>query len=298
MQAQTTYRPLALAIFSPASTLQRYLVMAALVIGGSIFVAVSAQVRIHLSFTPVPITGQTFAVVLVGVAGVAVHRPLSTVPENTMKFAVGLMLTTFGTFWAGEGIGISWAWSDATLPLGQAANAEPTCASSEWYRPKISPALAACQENVAPGLLEIPDHVLVRQTLEDCLHEAMDIDGLTELVAGIESGRVTVVVRDTTEPSVLAHEILNGRPFTFLDDAPLEERRSRAIPRPRSCRSSPCPRPPPSSFPSRSPPSSAWSSSGSGAIRTPPSCPTCRPPKSITSTVTSRVAGCARPSSG
>ena len=94
----------------------------------------------------------------------------------------------------------------------------------------VFPTLAACQENVAPGPLEIPDHVLVRQTLDDCLHEAMDIDGLAELVGRIESGQVTVVVRDTTEPSVLAHEILNGRPFTFLDDAPLEERRSRAIP--------------------------------------------------------------------
>ncbi|MGH2554243.1 MAG: DEAD/DEAH box helicase, partial [Actinomycetota bacterium] len=88
----------------------------------------------------------------------------------------------------------------------------------------VFPTLAACQENVAPGPLEIPDHPLVRQTLEDCLHEAMDIDGLKELVAGIETGRVKVVVRDTTEPSVLAHEILNGRPFTYLDDAPLEER--------------------------------------------------------------------------
>jgi ATP-dependent helicase Lhr and Lhr-like helicase len=94
----------------------------------------------------------------------------------------------------------------------------------------VFPTLAACQENVAPGPLEIPDHLLVRQTLQDCLREAMDIDGLKELVAGIESGRVTVVVRDTTEPSVLAHEILNGRPFTYLDDAPLEERRSRAVP--------------------------------------------------------------------
>jgi ATP-dependent Lhr-like helicase len=94
----------------------------------------------------------------------------------------------------------------------------------------VFPTLAACQENVAPGPLEIPDHVLVRQTLEDCLHEAMDIDGLKELIGGIESGRVTVIVRDTTEPSVLAHEILNGKPFTFLDDAPLEERRSRAVP--------------------------------------------------------------------
>jgi ATP-dependent Lhr-like helicase len=93
----------------------------------------------------------------------------------------------------------------------------------------VFPTLAACQENVAPGPLEIPDHPLVRQTLDDCLHEAMDIDGLKELVAKIESGRVQVVVRNTTEPSVLAHEILNGRPFTFLDDAPLEERRSRAV---------------------------------------------------------------------
>jgi ATP-dependent Lhr-like helicase len=93
----------------------------------------------------------------------------------------------------------------------------------------VFPTLAACQENVAPGPLEIPDHPLVRQTLDDCLHEAMDVDGLRDLVAGIEAGRVQVVVRDTVEPSVLAHEILNGRPFTFLDDAPLEERRSRAV---------------------------------------------------------------------
>ncbi|HUD38994.1 MAG TPA: DEAD/DEAH box helicase [Streptosporangiaceae bacterium] len=94
----------------------------------------------------------------------------------------------------------------------------------------VFPTLAACQENVAPGPLEIPDHLLVRQTLDDCLNEAMDIGGLRELISRIESGTVTVVVRDTTEPSVLAHEILNGRPFTYLDDAPLEERRSRAVP--------------------------------------------------------------------
>jgi len=93
----------------------------------------------------------------------------------------------------------------------------------------VFPTLAACQENVAPGPLEIPDHPLVRQALDDCLHEAMDIDGLRHLVSRIESGEVRVVVRDTIEPSVLAHEILNGRPFTFLDDAPLEERRSRAV---------------------------------------------------------------------
>jgi ATP-dependent Lhr-like helicase len=93
----------------------------------------------------------------------------------------------------------------------------------------VFPALAACQENVAPGPMEIPDHPLVRQTLDDCLREAMDVDGLRELLADIEAGRVDVVTRDTVEPSVLAHEILNGRPFTYLDDAPLEERRSRAV---------------------------------------------------------------------
>nr|MBA3552100.1 DEAD/DEAH box helicase [Actinomycetota bacterium] len=93
----------------------------------------------------------------------------------------------------------------------------------------VFPTLAACQENVAPGPIEIPDHPLVRQTLDDCLREAMDVDGLRELLSEIEAGRVEVATRDTVEPSVLAHEILNGRPFTYLDDAPLEERRSRAV---------------------------------------------------------------------
>ncbi len=92
----------------------------------------------------------------------------------------------------------------------------------------VFPSLAACQENVS-GPIEIPDHVLVRQTMYDCLHEAMDVDGLRELVAGIETGAVTVHLRDTTEASPLSHEILNGRPFTFLDDAPLEERRTRSV---------------------------------------------------------------------
>jgi ATP-dependent Lhr-like helicase len=94
----------------------------------------------------------------------------------------------------------------------------------------VFPTLAACQENVAPGPIDIPDHPLVRETVSDCLTEAMDVDGLRALLGEIEAGRVEVVTRDTVEPSVLAHEILNGQPFTFLDDAPLEERRSRAVP--------------------------------------------------------------------
>jgi ATP-dependent Lhr-like helicase len=93
----------------------------------------------------------------------------------------------------------------------------------------VFPVLAACQENVAPGPMEIPDHVLVRQTLADCLHEAMDIDGLRELVRGLEAGTISVLTRDTTEPSVLAHEILNGAPYTYLDDGEFEDRRSRNV---------------------------------------------------------------------
>jgi len=92
----------------------------------------------------------------------------------------------------------------------------------------VFPALVACQEN-ANGPIDVPDHPLVEQTRYDCLHEVMDVDALRQLLTRIEAGEVTVSCRDTTEPSVLAHEIINGRPYTFLDDAPLEERRSRAL---------------------------------------------------------------------
>jgi len=93
----------------------------------------------------------------------------------------------------------------------------------------VFPALAACQENAPTGPVEIPDHVIVRQTMYDCLHEAMDIDGLVEVLAELEAGDVRVHFVESSEPSVLSHEILNGKPFTFLDDAPLEERRTRAV---------------------------------------------------------------------
>jgi ATP-dependent helicase Lhr and Lhr-like helicase len=93
----------------------------------------------------------------------------------------------------------------------------------------VFPALAACQENAPPGPIEIPEHVLVRQTLHDTLHEAMDSDGLLQLLSQLESGEIRTHFIDSTEPSLLAHEILNGKPYTFLDDAPLEERRTRAV---------------------------------------------------------------------
>ncbi len=95
----------------------------------------------------------------------------------------------------------------------------------------VFPSLAACQDNAPAGPIEIPDHPLVRETLDDCLNEAMDIDGLKALVARFEEGTVRVHFVDTVEPSVLAHEILNGAPFTYLDeDTEIGERRSRAVP--------------------------------------------------------------------
>src|SRR5229473_2225777 len=92
----------------------------------------------------------------------------------------------------------------------------------------VFPDQIACAENLV-GEREVPDHPLVRQTISDCLHEAMDIEGLEQLLAGLESGAIRVVARDLTEPSPLAHEVLSARPYAYLDDAPLEERRTQAV---------------------------------------------------------------------
>ncbi|HXO00593.1 MAG TPA: hypothetical protein VN900_00960, partial [Stellaceae bacterium] len=92
----------------------------------------------------------------------------------------------------------------------------------------IFPDQLACAENV-PGEREIPDHPLVRQAIHDCLNEGMDIVGLERLLARIEAGEVRVVARDLTEPSPLALEVLSARPYAYLDDAPLEERRTQAV---------------------------------------------------------------------
>jgi ATP-dependent helicase Lhr and Lhr-like helicase len=93
----------------------------------------------------------------------------------------------------------------------------------------VFPDQVACAENLPGGNIEIPDHPLVRQTVKDCLEEAMDIEGLEALLASIERGERTLIARDVIEASPLAQEILNARPYAFLDDAPLEERRTRAV---------------------------------------------------------------------
>jgi ATP-dependent Lhr-like helicase len=90
------------------------------------------------------------------------------------------------------------------------------------------PDQVACLENVA-GDREVPDHPLVHQTIEDCLHEAMDIEGIEALLQRLQAGDLKLLARDLTEPSPLSQEILNSKPYTFLDDAPLEERRTQAV---------------------------------------------------------------------
>jgi ATP-dependent helicase Lhr and Lhr-like helicase len=92
----------------------------------------------------------------------------------------------------------------------------------------IFPDQVACAENLV-GEREIPDHPLIRQTIVDCLGDAMDIDGLERLLTRLEAGEINVVTLDLTEPSPLALEVLSARPYAYLDDAPLEERRTQAV---------------------------------------------------------------------
>jgi ATP-dependent Lhr-like helicase len=95
---------------------------------------------------------------------------------------------------------------------------------------KAFPQVLACPETLPPGDLPVPwDHPLVRQTLDDCLSEAMDLDGLLDVLEGLGDGRIRKVAVDTREPSAFARGILNAAPYAFLDDAPLEERRTQAV---------------------------------------------------------------------
>ena len=92
----------------------------------------------------------------------------------------------------------------------------------------VFPDVAACQENIV-GDIQIPDHPLVKEVMKDVLTEAMDIEGLKELLRGLEAGGIRYIAVDTPVPSQFSHEILNANPYAYLDDAPLEERRARAV---------------------------------------------------------------------
>ena len=92
----------------------------------------------------------------------------------------------------------------------------------------VFPDQAACPENLS-GPIRIPDHVLVRETIDNCLHEAMDLDGLINVLAALQAGTLRAIAVETASPSAFSHEILNANPYAYLDDAPLEERRTRAV---------------------------------------------------------------------
>ena len=127
-----------------------------------------------------------------------------------------------------------WRWN-ASVALavrrfrnGKRAPAHFQRTDAEDLLATVFPDQLACAENLA-GEREIPDHPLVAQTLEDCLHGVMDINGLADLLGRIETGEVEVACRELTSPSPLAQEVLSAKPYAFLDDAPAEERRTLAI---------------------------------------------------------------------
>ena len=92
----------------------------------------------------------------------------------------------------------------------------------------VFPKLTGCPEPIT-GDHEIPDHPLVRQTMEDCLREAMDIEGLQDVLSAVQSGEISFVPRDTREPSPFSYELLNSNPYAFLDGGELQDRRARAV---------------------------------------------------------------------
>ncbi|WP_330114318.1 DEAD/DEAH box helicase [Pseudomonas sp. JS3066] len=130
--------------------------------------------------------------------------------------------------------GVRWRWNaSAALALPRYSGGRKVAPQIQRMRSEdllasVFPDQVACQENLV-GEREIPDHPLVAQTLDDCLHEAMDADGWLALLRRMERGEVQLVSRDLPAPSSLAAEILGARPYAFLDDAPLEERRTQAV---------------------------------------------------------------------
>lgn len=129
---------------------------------------------------------------------------------------------------------VRWRWNATTslaLPRftgGRKTPPQLQRMKSEDLLAAVFPDQVACLENIA-GERELPHHPLVDQTIDDCLHEAMDCEGWLALLRRIEQGDIALVTRELAAPSPLAAEILNARPYAFLDDAPLEERRTQAV---------------------------------------------------------------------
>jgi len=130
--------------------------------------------------------------------------------------------------------GVRWRWvAGVALALpryrgGKKVPPQIARMNAEDLLAGVFPDQVACAENLS-GELEIPEHPLVAQAVRDCLEEAMDIEGFERLLRALEAGTIRVVARDLTEPSPLALEVLSARPYAYLDDAPLEERRTQAV---------------------------------------------------------------------
>jgi ATP-dependent helicase Lhr and Lhr-like helicase len=129
---------------------------------------------------------------------------------------------------------VRWRW-DAGIALalprfrgGKKVPPQIARMNAEDLLASVFPDQVACAENL-PGEIEVPDHPLVRQTIRDCLEDAMDIEAFEAVLRRLESGAIRIVARDLTEPSPLALEALTARPYAYLDDAPLEERRTQAV---------------------------------------------------------------------
>jgi len=137
-------------------------------------------------------------------------------------------------FLAAPFFGTRWRWNiTRALQLRRVRNGQRVPPHLQRMRAEdlltsVFPAQTACQENVV-GDIPIPEQPIVRQTVDDCLHEVCDFDGCLDVLRAIESGTIEAIGLDSREPSPFAHQLLNANPYAFLDDAPLEERRARAV---------------------------------------------------------------------
>jgi len=148
--------------------------------------------------------------------------------ENTVKEVLqqaALLSPLLETRWrwdANRALALLRIWNGKKIPLQVQRTRSADLLAS------VFPDVAACQEN-ADGPIQVPDHPLVREVMKDIFQEALDLEGLKHVLRQMNNGEIKCIAVDTPVPSVFSHEILNSNPFAFLDDAPLEERRARAV---------------------------------------------------------------------
>jgi len=150
-------------------------------------------------------------------------RRASLVEDLAQAALVSPMFTNRWRWNAGRALAVARFEAGKKVPMPlQRMRAEDLLAA-------VFPEQLGCAENMTGGPVPIPDHPLVTETVDNCLREAMDVEGLDAVLAGMADGRIRTIAIDTVAPSPLSHEILHSNPYTYLDDAPLEERRARAV---------------------------------------------------------------------